>query len=42
MNGVQIGNDESIMYRSLVKKIDSIEFMESGEKLLSLVKNYKG
>ena len=42
MNGVQIGNEESIMYRSLIKKIDSIEFRESGEKLLSLVQSYKG
>ncbi len=42
MNGKQIGNDETISYRCLVNKIDSLEMKEEGEKLLSLVKMYKG
>lgn len=41
MNGIQIGNDETIRYRSLVNKIDSPEMREEGERLLSLVKKYK-
>lgn len=41
MNGIQIGNDETIRYRSLVDKIDSPEMREEGERLLSLVKKYK-
>lgn len=41
MNGVQIGNNETIRYRSLVNKIDSPEMKKEGEKLLSLVKKYK-
>ena len=38
IDGVQIGNDETIMYRCLVNKIDSPEMREEGEKLISLVK----
>lgn len=41
MNGKRIGNDETIMYRTEVNKIDSEETKEKGEKLLSLVKKYK-
>lgn len=41
MNGVQIGNDETIGYRCLVNKIDSPEMQEEGEKLISLVKALK-
>lgn len=41
MNGIQIGNDETIEYRALVNKIDSLEMREEGERLLSLVKKYK-
>lgn len=41
LNGVQVGGDETIRYRSLVNKIDSDEFREEGEKLLSLVKLYR-
>lgn len=40
MKGRQIGNDETIGYRSLVNKIDSPEMREEGKKLLSLVKKY--
>lgn len=41
MSGVQIGNDETFRYRSLVNKIDSPEMKEEGEKLISLVKARK-
>ncbi len=41
MNGIQIGNNETIRYRSLVNKIDSPEMRKEGEKLLSLVTKYK-
>lgn len=41
MSGVQIGNDETFSYRSLVSKIDSLEMKEEGEKLISLVKTRK-
>lgn len=41
MNGVQIGNDETIRYRYLVNKIDSPEMKEEGEKLIALVKTLK-
>ncbi|MCX4365536.1 MAG: hypothetical protein OSJ70_07180 [Bacilli bacterium] len=41
MTGIQIGNNESIRYRSLVNKIDSQEMNEQAEKLLSLVQKYK-
>ncbi len=41
MNGIQIGNNETISYRSLVNKMDSPEMKEEGEKLLSFVKKYK-
>lgn len=41
INGIQIGNDETIRYRSLVNEIDSPEMREEGERLLSLVKKYK-
>lgn len=41
MNGIQIGNNETISYRSLVNKMDSPEMKEEGEKLLSFVKTYK-
>lgn len=34
INGIQIGNNESIIYRTLNKKIDSKENKESGEKLI--------
>lgn len=42
ISGVQIGNDETIRYRSLVNKIGSPEMKEQGEKLISLVKSLKG
>lgn len=41
MNGVRIGNDESIRYRYSINKIDSPEMQEEGEKLIALVKTYK-
>ena len=41
LNGVQIGNDETIRYRCLVNKVDSPEFKEEGEKLIALVKNIR-
>lgn len=41
MNGVQIGSNETIRYRCLINKIDSPEFKEEGEKLISLVKTLK-
>ena len=41
MNGVQIGNDETIRYRALVKEIDSPKFKEEGEKLISHVRTLK-
>ena len=41
LNGVQVGGDETVRYRCLVNKIDSDEFREEGEKLLSLVKLYR-
>ena len=41
LSGVQIGNDETIRYRSLVNKVDSPEFREEGEKLLTLVRKIK-
>ena len=41
LNGVQVGKDETIRYRSLVNRVDSDEFREEGEKLLSLVKLYR-
>lgn len=40
MNGKQIGNDESIMYRYQINKIDSPEMRDKGERLLSLIKRY--
>lgn len=41
LSGVQIGNDETISYRCLVNKVDSPEFREEGEKLLTLVRKLK-
>lgn len=41
LNGVQIGNDETIRYRCLVNKVDSPEFKEEGEKLIALVKTIR-
>ena len=41
LSGVQVGKDETIRYRSLVNRVDSDEFREEGEKLLSLVKLYR-
>lgn len=41
LSGVQIGNDETIRYRCLVNKVDSPEFKEEGEKLLTLVRKIK-
>lgn len=41
MNGVQIGSNETIRYRCLINKIDSPEFKEDGEKLISFVKTLK-
>ena len=41
LNGIQIGRDETIRYRSSVNKVGSDEFREEGEKLLSLVKLYR-
>lgn len=41
LSGVQIGNDETIGYRCLVNKVDSPEFREEGEKLLTLVRKIK-
>ena len=41
LSGVQIGNDETIRYRCLVNKVDSPEFREEGEKLISYVKSSK-
>lgn len=38
LNGVQIGNNETIRYRCLANKIDSSEMREEGEKLLALVR----
>ena len=40
LNGVQIGNSESISYMWLLDEIDSPEMKEQGEKLLSFVKKY--
>lgn len=40
LRGKQIGGDETIRYRSLVNKIDSLEFKEEGEKLLELVRKF--
>ena len=37
----QIGNDQTIRYRRLVNKVDSPEFREEGEKLLTLVRKIK-
>ena len=39
MSGIQIGNDETIRYRSLVNKIDSAEMKEEGEKLIKALKH---
>jgi len=41
LNGVQIGNDETIRYRCLVNKVDSPEFKEEGEKLISHIRTLK-
>lgn len=41
LSGVQIGNNQTIRYRSLVNKVDSSEFREEGEKLLTLVRKIK-
>ena len=41
LSGVQIGNDETIRYRCLVNKVDSPEFKEEGEKLISHVRALK-
>lgn len=41
LSGVQIGNNETIRYRSLVNKVDSPEMREEGEKLLALVRTLK-
>ena len=41
MNGVQIGNNETIRYRSLVNEMDSPKMKEEGEKLISLFKTQK-
>ena len=41
LNGVQIGGDESILYRLLVEKTDSPEMKEKGEKLISKVRSLK-
>lgn len=41
MNGVQIGNNETIRYKSLVNKIDSPEMREEGEKLILVAKSRK-
>ena len=41
LSGVQIGNDETIRYRCLVNKVDSPEFREEGEKLISHVRTLK-
>lgn len=41
LNGVQIGNDETIRYRCLVNKVDSPEFKEEGEKLISHIRALK-
>jgi len=38
ISGIQIGNDETIRYRSLVNKIDSPEMKEEGERLIEFVK----
>lgn len=39
LNGIQIGNDETISYRMLVTKIDSPEMKEEGEKLVKVLKH---
>lgn len=41
MDGLQIGGDESILYRLSVKDIDSPEMKEKGEKLISKIKTLK-
>ena len=41
LSEVQIGNDETISYRSLVNKVDTPEKREEGEKLLALVRTLK-
>lgn len=41
INGVQIGNNESIIYRTLNKKIDSKENKDAGEKLINSIKSLK-
>ncbi len=40
LNGVQIGNSESIRHMWLLDEIDSPEMKEQGEKLLNFVKKY--
>ncbi len=40
LNGKQIGGNMSIMYRNLLKKVDSPEMKEQGEDLLKLVRKY--
>ena len=41
LSGVQIGGNETIRYRVLVKEIDSPKFKEEGERLISLVRTLK-
>jgi len=41
LSGVQIGNDETIRYRCLVNRVDSPEFKEEGEKLISHIRTLK-
>ena len=41
MNGVQIGDNETIRYRCLINKIDTPEMKEEGEKLISAIKKLK-
>ena len=41
LSGKQVGLDETIRYRSLVDRVDSLEFKEEGEELISLVKLYR-
>lgn len=41
LNGEEIGDNWNYKYRNTVKNIDSLEYKEAGERLLSLVKRYK-
>ena len=39
MGGLQIGNDETIYYRTLINKIGSLEMKEEGERLIKVLRH---